>query len=799
MFRPGETARVKTTMGFDHLPSLEAGTDVEILRLFEGLGHAHAYWVRLPSGDEVTIDESSLYRPYSNPEEEERVVNAAKLRKLIEARAAGEKTEDTRSPEEVAEATRRMELRDRFEEAIGNIPAKVTDWNGHYKDGEWWNTVRLYGQTAEEYVGKEIKQSVLFLRMEVLDGGLDEAERIIDLMESGEALETPIKLGGGFGTRFECPYCGKTLVLHTDGQSFFIGGDRCGRPEGLEFAEWELNVPSGKLVVANDLRTWFPADKDYDVNKLIGCHLQTMDYAAVGMSHGFVGNTCPSVYKDGDRFLVANWPDEIEDPEKPGEYEYIENPEKCPWGEAVASVVTDLWWYSIVDYDELVRRWEFYTPDGDFEKFLGEWHRHVVEVKPGVYRFRHYHEVDRDAPTVVYADFEWVRDPDPLVDYIAQEEDKEFSAEMVLAQHIRDWPSLYVPRRKERGDYDDRKTYEECTDEEKMHAVARAADQIMCTNGNGIDWHPNGFPRTVVSPDTKPVEIPAFTGRLHWYPMSPGFSTITRAAGLLASGGYRSDPEDGEANMHPSFVALALNICQNIVSYGLTTRLSDRLYPPTYDVKYKRKEMHQAARCYWNLRKKYPDVVFDEDFDTWMQAKTRVKEWIDRFDLGPLHPPKETWPEPPPTEKTGEYFEFDASKIEDGHFCWHPRNPGVAGCWASKENAQRYALDTYKGTTEEGDESWYCHAGTSIPLHAVGRVVGPGMSINVGPILEVAFEFGTDEMTDGETRWAVPAKVLQAVRQFNGQKTYSKLLAKCKAEYEEQEAAIDKAREEYGR
>jgi hypothetical protein len=155
----------------------------------------------------------------------------------------------------------------------------------------------------------------------------------------------------------------------------------------------------------------------------------------------------------------------------------------------------------------------------------------------------------------------------------------------------------------------------------------------------------------------------------------------------------------------------------------------------------------------------------------------RVEAWIDNFDLGPKHPPQETWGPPPKTRKTGTYFEFDASKLKEGHF-------SNGRTWAQRGGAGWYALAHFGSSSEEFGECWYSNASKAVPVRAVGRVVGPAQGSNIGPMLEVSFEYGTDKMTDGETRWGIRVGDIAAVRQFDDADEYARLLTECQGAFD---------------
>ena len=139
--------------------------------------------------------------------------------------------------------------------------------------------------------------------------------------------------------------------------------------------EVEMNVPSGKIIVMNDIRDLWPEAErgGYDVNETLGLKRTTEDYGRVGMFHGFVGNSCPCVFRDGDLYTIGNegqdWDtDKVIDPIN---------------GERVAGICTDLWWYCVADLDDyLARGGEIYDRHSD-----------VVDVTPGRYVLKHYYAI----------------------------------------------------------------------------------------------------------------------------------------------------------------------------------------------------------------------------------------------------------------------------------------------------------------------------------------------------------------------------------------------------------------------
>ncbi len=157
----------------------------------------------------------------------------------------------------------------------------------------------------------------------------------------------------------ECSHCGQTVTADANGDTF-VPRYECSEPGGLKPYDVLLDVSSGKIVFANDLRSLVVIEDEADVNTRFGQKTRTKAAADAGMVLVFTGNSCPSVVRNGDEIHVG-----------------ISLPRKGRLG----TVVTDLWWYSAMDHDFFLSRCEAKggSPE-DFDYF-------VVEVDPGVYAF----------------------------------------------------------------------------------------------------------------------------------------------------------------------------------------------------------------------------------------------------------------------------------------------------------------------------------------------------------------------------------------------------------------------------
>lgn len=193
-----------------------------------------------------------------------------------------------------------------------------------------------------------------------------------------------LSLGPGV---FSCAWCDAyprfDLVNGT-----LVATTQCPLPQGKTVV-FDLEVPSGRIVVDDDLRGWFdpvlPA-RVPSLNSVAGEIAISEGYAAAGCAYGMVGNSCPSLIRTGPgRYVIAS--DDYDEPQITGE--------------ELASICTDLWAYMIADFDVWVSR------GGDPETL----HRSatIADIEPGTYRFTHHSGeagFDKWARPAVWADIE---------------------------------------------------------------------------------------------------------------------------------------------------------------------------------------------------------------------------------------------------------------------------------------------------------------------------------------------------------------------------------------------------------
>lgn len=272
---------------------------------------------------------------------------------------------------------------------------------------------------------------------EVLDDMIRSRIETIKIMDR---IDRPVDMDL-FGRIGDCHNCGEEVRLVRDGDGWTVD-NACEYPEGILAYSVEIDVPSGRLALGNDFRRQFPLLEDFYVN--LGSEIKrcTEAYAAQGMVHVFVGNTCPEVRQLDDATIIIG---------------VSGNRERLP-GTKVGHIGTDLWWASAADMDHLTDRaaklGKGIPADID-----------VVSVAPGRYRATiYYHTLDRDySPTsAVYVTIENIDDvsavPFPPVPTAS---DRGFEREVILSRLS--YPSIYPTR-------------------------ACVLNQYFCVNGNGMEW-----------------------------------------------------------------------------------------------------------------------------------------------------------------------------------------------------------------------------------------------------------------------------------------------------------------------
>ncbi|GAA1623960.1 hypothetical protein GCM10009733_020750 [Nonomuraea maheshkhaliensis] len=195
---------------------------------------------------------------------------------------------------------------------------------------------------------------------------------------------------------YRCAFCDQWPTFNIT-EAVVAVRDPCPYPDGIT-TTITFNIPSGKLLVADDLR---PIYDWYDTNfasysSAIGKAQAIKAMAAIGCAFGPASNCGLGLYRTGpDNYIIAT-----------PTYDDDDNPSIAE-DTQLAKICTDLWAYSMVDF----QAWK--TRGGDPAK-LG-YGDTVVDIPPGTYQVVH-HSGERGfewdiAETVVWAHMERIACP----------------------------------------------------------------------------------------------------------------------------------------------------------------------------------------------------------------------------------------------------------------------------------------------------------------------------------------------------------------------------------------------------
>lgn len=766
-------------------------------------------------GDYIEDEEEELGRPQSETavfcEDDLQMAHPTCL-KTIEA-APVDRMEELRAqyPQEPKGSYLPFEDVDKLEKLLDE---KVTkhDLNGHFEN------------TKDKHVIEAVfeRRGMLCIRTE--DGNKLLAILTGEAQTEGEWF----KLGNSMWFSGVCSTCSATdFALETDGTTVRVVGEVCPYANGYPPTKLELNVPSGKMVVGGtrSLGHLFPVMAEGDRSEgYVNQSAVLRDLANVGLMSGYCGQCWPSLFRTAvDTFDVVYDPsryneeanEEIarNDHSKGERSGFKPTPLRKPKGTQVMGLGE--FGFNVCDFDEHTRRVARFAPGQVESSDLDDGGFRVVDVTPGVYEFTFHHgRRDRDGKhLVIFAEIRRLRDPDPVRDFLTEFDNvSTTAAQWVQAQAIT-WPTLFgiATDRREKVF----KVWEDMTPAEQTSCWQRVADHTLCVIGGGTAWHEKGFPLGKIPPGTKDFPVPKFRYQTHWYPMSEGYGGICETLGVGES--RVSRPEEYAKYLAPSFATLASEVLESMISFGLDVQED---HTCGREVERTRDVMRLALRAYRALADtKHGDhylPYIDPEYVAWVNDGDRADKWVENFDLGPAmmdrHHAAQKGKRRLPDDV--QYVEFDArNHTASGHYAWHPKNPGVAGCWANKNDAQCFAIpfctELWVNKDNGIERGWQGHAGKSIPLYTVARVVRTGFMTGMGEWhIEIQFDYGSEWMLDTSVRkalteqdaprlrgkptaWetALPTTATPAMRVIT-EEEYNTLLPQAVAFYEASEAVI---------
>lgn len=534
------------------------------------------------------------------------------------------------SPKPEPDLRSSLELRDAVLGLLTDKP-KALNWNGHWRKGKQWKSVVKRGKQYKRNATKQLLRNLGFIDNGTCTPSEQDALIVIEAIQNKTAIPCTTGNGGWISicstnNDYGCPHCehGQDLTLETNGL-VVRARERCPTPDGL-VSTVTLNIPSGKLIVADDIRMLCPIPQEHDVNRQWGQHEMFLDYGNNGQIHGQCGNTSPDVFKCPDgTFVIGCERTDYEDAEE-NELAFKGKVKAEPLGVVVASVSTDLWAYSLMDFDEAERRAKAFGLN--FKTILKDCD--TFELEPGTYEFKHFYP-DRDDDQVVYGTFKRIGPATEPFDWIAMWKNFQVTAGQAVQILAAKWPTLYGKESRMAHPLPGMgwATEPEVTAEEQW---AKTCARVLHSTFNSCipnrDWNPNGFkndfmPNDLIGIEDKP--IPHFLFRYPWDFAFSAFPTIV-------TGKHRSN--DGVQPLNKSHAQAAAHIFESAIKYGIQTYMHGGTN--TYDVAAKRKDMHLAAALWPGFITRYPAVVESmSEFAAWMLDTDQVKKWIDDFDLGP--------------------------------------------------------------------------------------------------------------------------------------------------------------------
>lgn len=214
-----------------------------------------------------------------------------------------------------------------------------------------------------------------------------------------------------------CGVCGQHMQMGLDlatlaykpykqwsrSQSTFVDPIECQHTD-LGVYDYEFNVPSGKLVFANsmyramgeELTKKLEKESEEEMNNSNDCHgvsicqdlglkINSLYHAKHGLLHVQCGNSSPSVFynKKLGKMVIRN---ENFDHETDEELDAKLYPNL---GKEVASICTDLWAVTAMDWDDYIAHCE--RNEKDPKEMLGELDATVVKVEAGTYKVTDYY------------------------------------------------------------------------------------------------------------------------------------------------------------------------------------------------------------------------------------------------------------------------------------------------------------------------------------------------------------------------------------------------------------------------
>lgn len=217
------------------------------------------------------------------------------------------------------------------------------------------------------------------------------------------------------GEAHGCNWCGERVLANFDGERVVLRTE-CPAVDGAPYSI-DLPVPSGEMVLADDLRPVFlrPSDDESyhrcpdGVNTAFGQREEALWMIERGCAYGQTGNVSRALYRvDDDHYVIA-------EPAFNEDEDSLDEMWVPPEWELMADIDGAVWCYNVADAGE----WDRRLPKVLADETIDEWERdrwdsrrqpERVKVKPGIYKFTHHageRTFDHDSSDVkIYAHIE---------------------------------------------------------------------------------------------------------------------------------------------------------------------------------------------------------------------------------------------------------------------------------------------------------------------------------------------------------------------------------------------------------
>lgn len=192
--------------------------------------------------------------------------------------------------------------------------------------------------------------------------------------------------------RIRCVNCGMRLdITLTSPTTYAVSSGSAEYPvcRALNLSwDFELAVPSGKIILANDLRHAFSkktreVTDTLSISNKLGMWQHTKAFADLQMIYAFSGNSSPSIFQQGNNITVTN----VDEDECYNEETDLVEYSSLNIGEYKGYICTDLWAVTAMDYSTLIEVATNNLRIGDAVDYINQCDTVTLDVEPGIYQF----------------------------------------------------------------------------------------------------------------------------------------------------------------------------------------------------------------------------------------------------------------------------------------------------------------------------------------------------------------------------------------------------------------------------